>query len=104
MGLFRKVTSISTLGAVDYRSDKERIAKYSKGSRNAIREQNQILRQQTIAPGPPGRHSAAQQPATATLPTPLGPPPGWVTHPNDVKFLIWWDGARYTEHVKPVGQ
>ena len=26
MGLFRKLTSLSTLGAVDFKSDKERIA------------------------------------------------------------------------------
>lgn len=34
MGLFRKITSVSTLGAVDFRSDKERTArKTAKGAR-----------------------------------------------------------------------
>jgi hypothetical protein len=30
MGLIRKVASVSTLGAVDFRSDKERTARYTK--------------------------------------------------------------------------
>ena len=35
--MFRKLTSISTLGLVDFRSDKERIARYTKQTRNATR-------------------------------------------------------------------
>ncbi len=40
MGLFRKMTSVLTLGAVDLRSDKERIAMYTRQTRNAVRAQN----------------------------------------------------------------
>jgi len=39
MGLFRKMTSMTTLGAVDFRSDKERTAMYTRQTRNAIRSQ-----------------------------------------------------------------
>jgi hypothetical protein len=51
MGFFRKVTSVSTGGLVDFRSDKERTArKTAKGARAAkklnklIAEQNRLLR------------------------------------------------------------
>ena len=37
MGRFRKTTSVLTLGAVDLRSDKERIAMYTWQTRNAVR-------------------------------------------------------------------
>jgi hypothetical protein len=53
MGLFRKMTSVSTLGAVDFRSDKERTARKSaKGARAAkrtaaeARQQTALLREQ----------------------------------------------------------
>lgn len=39
MGIMRKMTSVSTMGLVDYRSDKERTAKYTKQTRNAARAQ-----------------------------------------------------------------
>lgn len=38
MGLIRKALSVSTLGAVDFRSDKERAAAYAKGTRRAARK------------------------------------------------------------------
>ena len=51
MGIIRKSLSMGTLGAVDFRSDKERIArKTAKGARAAkkanklMKEQNRILR------------------------------------------------------------
>lgn len=51
MGFIRKTMSMGTLGAVDFRSDKERIArKTAKGARaqkkanKLIKEQNRILR------------------------------------------------------------
>jgi hypothetical protein len=64
MGLFRKIASVSTLGAVDLRSDKERTArKTAKGARAAKRSareaqaqtrllaaQNRLLASQQAAP------------------------------------------------------
>jgi hypothetical protein len=51
VGLFRKTFSVGSLGAVDFRSDKERTArKTAKGARAAkkanklMKEQNRILR------------------------------------------------------------
>lgn len=67
MGLFRKMASLSTLGAVDLRSDKERIArKTAKGARAAkisareaqtqtrlLAEQNRLLVRQQAASAVP---------------------------------------------------
>lgn len=44
MGLFRKLTSAATLGAVDFKSDKERIASYTKGTRKQAKAQTELLR------------------------------------------------------------
>lgn len=44
MGLFRKLTSVSTLGAVDFRSDKERIASYTKATKSQAKQQTKIMR------------------------------------------------------------
>ncbi len=41
MGLIRKITSVSSLGAVDFKSDKERIATHTKQTRNELRKLNQ---------------------------------------------------------------
>lgn len=43
MGMTRKVLSISTLGMVDYWSDKERIARYTKQTRNQARKQTALM-------------------------------------------------------------
>ncbi len=42
MGLIRKLTSVSTLGAVDFRSDKERIAKNTRKTRVAVERSNEL--------------------------------------------------------------
>lgn len=39
MGITRKTLSILTLGLIDYRSDKERIARYGRQTRDAARAQ-----------------------------------------------------------------
>ena len=44
MGLFRKTTSLFTIGAVDWRSDKERVAAYGRGTRRRARKQTKILK------------------------------------------------------------
>lgn len=45
MGLFRKMTSVSTLGAVDMRSDKERIARKTAKAARAAKKGNKIAAQ-----------------------------------------------------------
>lgn len=43
MGFIRKTLSISTLGLIDFRSDKERTAAYAKGTRRQARKQTKLL-------------------------------------------------------------
>jgi hypothetical protein len=59
MGLFRKITSISTLGLVDLRSDKERIAKNTKRGYKAQQEANVLSAQQLAAQQSPIRTQTA---------------------------------------------
>ncbi len=49
MGLIRKSLSLTTLGAVDMRSDKERTAAYTKGARREAQKQTKIMQQQARA-------------------------------------------------------
>ncbi|MGL5909417.1 MAG: hypothetical protein ACRCZP_05405 [Phycicoccus sp.] len=44
MGITRKSLSILTLGAIDFRSDKERIALYARQTRNEARKQTREQR------------------------------------------------------------
>lgn len=45
MGLIRKAMSVSTLGAVDFRSDKERAAAYGKATKKEAKKQTKIMEQ-----------------------------------------------------------
>jgi hypothetical protein len=47
MGLFRKITSVSTMGAVHYRTPEERTAHYTKQIRNEIRDQGRDPNEET---------------------------------------------------------
>lgn len=89
MGVFRKITSISTLGLVDFRSDKERVARYARQTRNAVRAQSQgqmqyMYREQLIANQPPA-------------------PPGWYPSPDGLACLRWFDGVQWTSYTSPLG-
>ncbi|WNY15189.1 hypothetical protein SEA_MACGULLY_85 [Rhodococcus phage MacGully] len=46
MGMTRKTMSVLSLGLIDFWSDKERTARYTKQTRNAARKQLKIARQQ----------------------------------------------------------
>jgi hypothetical protein len=46
MGITRKLLSVSTLGLVDYRSDKERTAAYTKAQAKQSKKQTKILKEQ----------------------------------------------------------
>jgi hypothetical protein len=46
MGIIRKTMSVSTLGAVDFRSDKERTAAYAKATKKQAKAQTKLLKQQ----------------------------------------------------------
>ncbi|MFJ6183796.1 hypothetical protein [Streptomyces sp. NPDC092295] len=47
MGIIRKTMSVGTLGAVDFRSDKERTAAYTKAAKKQAKKQTKLLKQQT---------------------------------------------------------
>ncbi|MFF3249769.1 hypothetical protein ACFYWP_01895 [Actinacidiphila glaucinigra] len=46
MGMIRKTLSIGTLGLVDFRSDKERTAAYTKATKKQTKKQTKLLKQQ----------------------------------------------------------
>jgi hypothetical protein len=45
MGLFRKIASLSSAGAIDFRSDKERTASYTKKGAKEAKKQRELLQQ-----------------------------------------------------------
>jgi hypothetical protein len=45
VGLFRKALSVSTIGAVDFRSDKERTAAYTKQTMKEAKKQTGMMKQ-----------------------------------------------------------
>ncbi len=110
MGLFRKMTSVSTLGAVDYRSDKERTAKYSKQGAKEARKQTAIMQQQLGTQQSiyeanqrqamldyQRQVQAAQRPAASA-------PAGWYPNPQAPGFEYWWDGFTYTGQSRPTAR
>lgn len=82
MGLIRKTTSVLTVGAVDFRSDKERTARYARQTRNAVRAQSAMQAQ-----------LARPVPAAPTV------QPGWYPDPHGAAPLRWWDGAGWTPYT-----
>ena len=45
MGVIRKTMSVSTLGLVDFRSDKERTAAYTKATKKEAKKQTKLMKQ-----------------------------------------------------------
>lgn len=45
MGLIRKTLSVGTAGAIDFRSDKERIAAYTKATKKQAKKQTRLMQQ-----------------------------------------------------------
>lgn len=107
MGIIRKTLSLSTVGLVDFRSDKERAAAYGRGTRTQAKKQTKLMRQQLAA-----QEAAAQQmmpapaviPVLAPAPAPQLPPAGWYQDANNPTVNRWFDGTQWTEHVQLSGQ
>lgn len=92
MGIMRKATSISTLGIVDFRSDQERTARYTRQTRNAARLQAaqnarmmELERQQIAALD----HANVREGARAAN-------AGWFIDPWDHQQYRWFDGFQWT--------
>jgi hypothetical protein len=112
MGLFRKMTSLSTLGAVDFRSDKERSARNTGRTANEAKKQTLLMRQQMASaqgtrsqvayPGP-GTPRPTWNPPVAP-PVPQGPPAGWYQDAGQPEMLRWYDGTTWTDFLKPKDQ
>jgi hypothetical protein len=114
VGFIRKMTSMSTLGLVDFRSDKERIARYTRQTRNATRAavaQNAMgleLQREQLAQHHV-HHVEAQvqqiapqhvEPVHGTPPPQLVAAPGW--YPTAAGVLQWFDGYEWTPAVRQV--
>ncbi len=105
MGMIRKSMSMMTVGLVDFRSDKERTAAYTRGARTAAKKgakqakaQTEVLRQQAAM-----HASSFQQQAAAPVAQPVrqGPPPGFYADQNDPTLERWFDGADWTSVTQP---
>jgi hypothetical protein len=71
VGLIRKTMSLGTAGLVDFRSDKERTAAYTKAAKKEARKQTLLMRQQAAAQAlaaARGAQQAAPQQATTQQP------------------------------------
>lgn len=123
MGLIRKAASVSTAGLIDFRSDKERIAKNTKKAYKAQQDGNVIAAQQLAAQqamlqaqlrarmNPPAAPIVATYVASVSLPPPTQPvqapalasaqptAPGWYPDPLGTSPSRWFDGERWTNDI-----
>jgi Tfp pilus assembly protein PilX len=107
MGLIRKMTSISTLGAVDLHSDKERIARNTAKTNRTMKAQNKLLKQQNrIQQSTAQATTPISYPAPAAYPAPQpvvaqGPPAGWYQDTEHPEMDRWYDGTVWTDFRQP---
>lgn len=111
MGLMRKMMSVSTGGVVDFRSDKERTAAYTKAAKKEAREQTRLMREQAAQQAAHMRameeaqrvqQQVAQPPsAPVSSPAPQLPPAGWYPDQADTSLVRWFDGTEWTDFTQP---
>lgn len=90
MGMIRKFMSVSTMGLVDFRSDKERTAAYTRGARTQAKKQTKLMQQQLEAQQ---ALAAAQQAQAQQVPA------GWYPDPQNPAVKRYWDGMQWTQSV-----
>jgi hypothetical protein len=94
------MTSLSTLGAVDFKSDKERTASYTKASAKQAKEQTRLMREQAAAARAAARIETAA-PVPSPAPAPQLPPAGWYADKRDPSIDRWFDGTQWTDFTQP---
>lgn len=92
--------SVGSLGAVDYRSDKERTARYAKQTRDAVRQGNAYQRGQDAQAA--WHAQMAQWNANAAAGLPPVFTPGWYLDEHDPRFIRWWDATGPSQHIQPI--
>lgn len=113
MGIIRKSMSMSTLGAVDFRSDKERTAAYTKGARKQAKKQTKLMKDQGREQAKLMESQMEQQrlqsaallaQSAPVLPAPVrsqSQPTGWYPDQQNPSLVRWFDGAQWTEQTQP---
>lgn len=103
MGITRKVLSISTLGMIDFQSDKERVARSARLTKQATRRGNRLLRKQTRRQKQQHRDVMAQQRAAMPQQPVMSAPmvAGWYPDVQYPGYVRWWDGMQWTGSVRP---
>lgn len=99
MGLIRKTMSVTTLGFIDFQSDKERVARSARLTKQATRRGNRLIGKQTRAQRRQHREMMAVQSMQVPM-MPTQPAPGWYADAQP-GYMRWWDGMRWTAHVQP---
>ena len=112
MGIVRKRMSGATLGAVDFRSDKDRTAAYTKGARKQAKKQTKIIKSQAkqqqsqnaamlaqatlAAQAPLMAQQSAQAPSGSVPPQPVvpqAPSAGWYPDQVNPAVVRWFVGS-----------
>lgn len=91
VGVTRKLLSTCSAGLVDFRSDRERVARSARKTLHATRAGNRLLRQ-------------VSAPAAPFFGGPVLPPAGWYPDQGRPDRLRWWDGQQWTPRTATVDQ
>lgn len=104
--------SVSTVGLVDFRSDKERTAAYTAATKKESKKQTKLLKEQTRAVKAAAKESQSPAPpkpeatvktlhVSAPVPPPPNVPAGWYPD-QSAGVQRYWDGIKWTEHTAPL--
>jgi hypothetical protein len=105
VGFTRKMLSVSTMGLIDFRSDKERMARSARLTKQVTRKQNRLVKKQTKQQRQQHQELMTLQRAAMRQPASVPPPPstpGWYPDVQQPGCVRWWDGAQWTDTVRPV--
>jgi len=98
MGLTRKLLSLSTVGMVDFRSDKERTAAYTQRGYRAAEAGNRLLAQQNAILAAQAATIAEQARSIAAVAEARRPmPAGWYGDRAGADALRFWTGAAWAD-------